>query len=158
MIGRQCGRYGTSSAGRTVHDPADEHFWWQEFPPEIRDLDFLCRECASEVNLLTPESMSDTDLCAAIVYDSHGYASPGHAAQHVAAFRDGDDKAHCERATSCFDRDLSALIESAVQRWGGLSEEKQDSLREQVQKWEELESESTIASMAVSMSAPVGGL
>jgi hypothetical protein len=157
MSRRTCGRCGRSEAGRTVANPSDDNFWWEEFPPEIRSLDYLCRECASEVNQLTSESMSDEDLCAAIVHDSRGYATPKHAAQHVAAFRERAETAHCERAGALFDRELATLIKSAVMRWGHASEAQRDRLRERVAEWKQVEADSGIASLAISMSYPAGG-
>ena len=157
MSQRTCGHCGTSSAGRTILDPSEDQHWWQKLPADIRTFDGLCRECANELNQLTAESMSDTELCAAIVHDSHGYATPEHAAHHVEAYRDGDETAWCERAGAVFDRDLGALIESAVKRWGFASKKEREALRERVIQWREVEAESDIAAMGLSMRYPVEG-
>jgi hypothetical protein len=117
----------------------------------------LCRDCAKELNTHTAEEMSDKELIAAIVDDSIGYASPGHAAKHVEDFREGGDSAYCERGAAVFDQDLDALIESARAHWLPIQEnnpEKAAALLETVEQWQEVEQESTAASMGVSVLYP----
>jgi len=124
----------------------------------------LCRDCAKELNTHTAEEMSDEELIAAIVDDSIGYASPGHAAKHVEDFREDGETAYCERGAAVFDRDLDALIESARAHWLPIQEnnpEKAAALLETVEQWQEVEQESTAASMGLSVlyptHAPTGG-
>jgi hypothetical protein len=127
--------------------------------------DRLCRDCAKEKNTHTAEEMDDEELIAAIIDDSIGYASPTHAAHHVEDFRDGDTKAHCERAAACFDGALNALIESARAHWLRIEQgnpEKAEQLLETVEQWREVEEqEGPIASMGISVlyptHAPTGG-
>jgi hypothetical protein len=118
----------------------------------------LCRDCAKETNCHTAEEMSDEELIAAIVDDSIGYASPAHAAKHVADFRDGGTEAWCERAAACFGRDLNTLIESARAHWLRIEQgnpEKADQLLETVEQWQEVEEqEGPIASMGISLLYP----
>jgi hypothetical protein len=102
--------------------------------------------------------MSDKELIAAIVDDSIGYASPGHAAKHVEDFREDGETAYCERGAAVFDRDLDALIESARAHWLPIQEnnpEKAEGLLETVEQWQEVEEqEGLIASMGLSSLYP----
>lgn len=134
--------------------PASSHRHWET--PDVWD--YLCRDCAEEVNVHTVEEMTDGELVAAIMHDSIGYASPRHAAQHVEAFHDGDNFAFCERACACFPADLDEydedeladvahpspgdlnwLIERARRTWCRLDGDKRDRLEEFAEAWERAE-------------------
>ena len=127
--------------------------------------DRLCRDCAKETNTHTAEEMSDEELIAAIMDDSIGYASPTHAAKHVRDFREGGEKAFCERSQAVFQGDLDALIESARAHWLRIERgnpEKAEQLLETVEQWREVEEkEGPAASMGISSlyptHAPTGG-
>lgn len=130
---------------------------FSEFP-EDADYEHLCNDCAEDENTLSPETMTDGELIAAIVSDSIGYATPRHAAFHVRDFRDGKEGVFCERGTACFGNDMQKMMDRAARHWGCLSEEKRERLLTKVEKWREIENESRIASLGLSMSVPVGGL
>ena len=139
-----------------------------EFEPETRETyDVLCRECAEENNTLTAETMTDEELIAAIISDSIGYAGPHHAARHVADYRAGQEAVEdegrrygcwCERGSAVFKNDLDALIARAVRHWGFQSDEARQKKLERVARWKEIEDEDRIASLGLSMMAPVGGI
>jgi hypothetical protein len=131
------------------------------------DFQNLCNDCAEAHNTLTAASMSDDELIAAIISDSIGYASPVHAARHVSDYREGREAIEdsgrnygcwCERGSACFDNDLDALIDSAVRHWAFKSADEKDRLLEKVARWKEIEDDDRLASMAISVMAPVGGL
>ena len=142
----------TSEYSTSVRPP--ETFRQYEFED---DFEHLCTDCAEDQNTLTADSMSDRELIAAIVSDSLGYASPHHAALHVAGYREGKEHVFCERGGACFDHDLFQLIEAAVRHWGYQSDEKREKLLAKVARWQEIEDDDHIASMGISLSAPVGG-
>lgn len=137
---------------------------WSRAPTTYRayefeeEFEYLCIDCAKEQNTLTPDTMSDEELIAAIVSDSIGYAAPRHAAFHVSDYRDGEEEVHCERGHACFDGDLQKLVDRATRHWAIMSDEKRERLLVKVRRWKELEDEDRIASMGLSMSVPVGGL
>lgn len=148
---------------REVHCVATsdaDWFNWYEIPDQY---DYLCRECAREVNEYTPESMNDSELIAAIVLESIGYASPSHAVGHVRDFRAGrtdpeEITTGCERLTSRFDRDVELLIEAAHRYWIRQDEETQSHYIDLVESWQEqqeIEDSSTVADMEISMALPV---
>lgn len=151
-----CDRCGIYS-GITV-----EYFEQYSIPDEY---DTLCTDCAEEENTHTAEEMDDEELVAAIMDDSIGYASPTHATKHVEDFREGGEKAFCERGAAVFDRDLDALIESARAHWLRIEQgnpEKAEQLLETVEQWREVEEqEGPMASMGISAlyptHAPTGG-
>lgn len=120
------------------------------FPSEY---DYVCRDCAPDINTHTAADMTDGELVAAIMSDSHGYASPQHAQRHVDNFRAGEDEAYCERATSCFNRDMDALIESARRHWMHLTGEKQDKIKAFAEQWDSIDDPAT--SMTVSATYPL---
>ncbi|MFC7027836.1 hypothetical protein ACFQH8_10775 [Halomicroarcula sp. GCM10025710] len=117
------------------------------------------------MNTHTAGEMSDEELVAAIMDDSIGYASPTHAATHVADFRDGGTEAYCERGAAVFDRDLDTLIESARAHWLRIEQgnpEKAEQLLDTVNQWREVEEqEGPAASMGISVlyptHSPAGG-
>ena len=148
----RCGSYSGISVGL---------FEQYRIPDEY---DTLCTDCADEENTHTAEEMTDEELIAAIVDDSIGYAAPAHAAKHVQDFREGEDKAYCERGVAVFDTDLDALIESARAHWLRMQSnpEKVEQLLETVEEWQEVEEqEGQMASMGISVlyptHAPTGG-
>lgn len=144
----ECGSYSAVSVG---------YFEQYRIPD---DYSALCTDCAEEVNTHTAEEMSDEELIAAIVDDSIGYASPGHAAKHVDDFREDGEKAYCERGSAVFNRDLDALIESARGHWLLIKRgnpEKAEALLETVEQWREVERESQAASMGISVLYPTHG-
>jgi hypothetical protein len=147
-----CDRCGSYS-GITV-----EYFEQYRIPEEY---DTLCTDCADEENTHTAEEMNDEELVAAIMDDSIGYASPTHAAKHVEDFREGGEKAFCERGAAVFDRDLAALIESARAHWLRIEQgnpEKAEQLLETVEQWREVEAkEGSAASMGISVLYPTHG-
>lgn len=124
----------------------------------------MCRTCAKEQNVHTPADMTDQELIAAIVDDSHGYASPKHAARHVSDYRAGRDAlaaedrkygCWCERGSACFDNDLDALIESARRHWLTLTDDQQAAVCERIDDWQTVEAtEDTAASLSLSMLYP----
>lgn len=116
----------------------------------------------------TLDEMSDEALIAAIMDDSHGYASPHHARQHVEQYANGERFAYCERAVSCFpadddafaddDRaaltghppgDLQKLLESARQHWLRLSEERREDLLGLADEWANAESPGELSSISL---------
>ena len=140
----------------------------EEFGYRVPEGMKVCNDCLEEHNTHTAADMSDDELIAAIIDDSIGYASPGHAARHVRDFRKGQEAIEadgrrygcwCERGSSCFDNDLDALIESARKHWLVMSEEKRENLLETVEAWREVEEEQGHgASMGVSMMYPTSGI
>ena len=90
-----CARCGSYS-GISV-----EYFERHRIPDEY---DELCTDCAEEENTHTAEEMSDEEVIAAIIDDSIGYASPTHAENHVADFRDEGTEAYCERGAAVYGR------------------------------------------------------
>jgi len=149
----RCGSYSGITVG---------YFEQYRIPDEY---DTLCTDCAEEENTHTAEEMDEEELVAAIMDDSIGYASPTHAAKHVEDFREGGEKAFCERGAAVFDRDLDALIESARAHWLRIEQgnpEKAEQLLETVEQWREVEEqEGPMASMGISAlyptHAPTGG-
>lgn len=150
---KKCDVCGASEYHTSVRAP--ETYRQFEFEDEF---DYLCRDHAEANNTLTPESLSDRELIAAIVSDSLGYAGPHHAALHVRDYRDGKEHVFCERGGACFDNDLTKLVGRAVRHWGHQSDEKRARLLEKVDRWRELEGDDRVASMGISMMVPVGGL
>ena len=149
LSSRSCDRCGSWSAVGV------EYYEQYRVPDEYER---LCRDCAKETNTHTAEEMSDEELIAAIMDDSIGYASPAHAESHVQDYREGEDTAYCERGAAVFDRDLSALIESAKAHWLPIQEnnpEKAEQLLETVEQWQEVEEqEGPAASMGISVLYP----
>lgn len=117
----------------------------------------LCSDCAEDVDEFDAREFEDAELIAGIISDSIGYASPIHAAKHVGKWRDGGTECWCERGGAVFDRDLNALIESAARHWLLKSTDERDRLLAKVARWQEIEDDDRIASMSISMMAPVGG-
>lgn len=111
--------------------PADQFRWW-DVPDEF---DYLCRDCAEEVNTHTLDDMTDDEIAAAIMDDSLGYAGPRHAARHVQESKDGKETAYCERGHAVFDGDLDELMARARRHWCGLSETKQERLLAYLAEW-----------------------
>lgn len=117
--------------------------------------DHLCRECAEEVNTHTLDDMTDDEIIAAIVDDSIGYASPGHAEGHLDRWKDGATEVYCERGHAVFDGDMEALMESARAKWCAMSEEKQERVLEFIKAWRERGDRGGLS--ATSMMYPTSG-
>jgi hypothetical protein len=113
---------------------------------------------------VSTSDLTDSELIAAIIDDSRGYASYSHAKRHVEDFHAGIEHTACERGTCCFDRDLEALIERAARHWRWLLANDPPRAAHLLAQAESLASvtdpESTdgIAEMEFSMSYPVGGV
>lgn len=127
-------------------------------PDHIEDAESLCRDCAEENDQFDAAKMTDEELIAGIISDSIGYASPRHAAFHVSDYRQGKKVAACERGGAVFGGDLDALIERAGRHFIGKSDEEKHRLLAKVEKWKQIEDDDRVASMELSMMAPVGGL
>lgn len=118
--------------------------------------DTICSSCFETVNDHTPSDLTDTELIAAIMSDSLGYASPAHASRHITDYQNDESETGCERGTACFDRDLSKLMESARKRWLTRDEAEREQLLNTVERWQTLEDEQgTARSMMASLSYPV---
>lgn len=98
--------------------------------------------------------ISVLELVAAICGDSIGYATPMHAIRHVEEYLNGQKDAYCERAVALFGGDLRRLIESAMQYWVRLNEDKRMELLDFVKKWLVEEMRDVVAGEMISLMFP----
>lgn len=98
--------------------------------------------------------MTEDELIGAIVDDSIGYASPKHARDHVEDYKNGKERAYCERGRAIYKGNLEKLIKSAVKHWQFLNDEKKERILDNVEQWKKIEKKDGIASQGISMMYP----